>query len=67
LCTQVSQLTLQVATAQDDAATAQRKLANLDGVLRSTAEHAADAEGASHQANETVIRLQQQLADVKDR
>lgn len=63
----MSQLTLQAATAQDDAATAQRKLANLEGVLRSTAEHAAGAEGASHQANETVIKLQQQLAELKDR
>jgi hypothetical protein len=64
---QVSQLTIQAATAEGEAAAAQRKLTNLDGVLRNTAEHAASTEDASHQANKTVIMLQQQLADFKDR
>jgi len=60
-------MTAEAAAARDAAATAQHKLAAMEGVLRSTAEQAAAAEEATHKSNAAVITLQQQLAELKDR
>lgn len=64
---QAAQLAAEAAAAQERASAAQHKLEAMQGVLRSTAEQAAAAEGAASKSAEAVIALQQQLAELRDR
>lgn len=50
-----------------DSSSAHQREDSMQGVLRATAEKAAAAEEAAHQSSQMVVRLQQQLADLKDR
>lgn len=64
---QVAQLAADLKTAKTAAADAVQQLQRIEGVVQATGERAAAAEDGLKTSNELVVRLQQQLADLKDR
>jgi hypothetical protein len=57
----------QISAARQEAAAADARCQQLEGVLRATGERAAASEEDAHRASRVIVDLQQQLAELKDR